>query len=194
MTLELAVVRFRGEPAASAAFGTMRDRVGTEAPWTGEVAIVERPHTDRMSIRGTFAGHYVDVEESDHISQPGAAKGAITGALVGAVLGPPGLAVGFALGGVVGGSAGRPTDTEAEPDGLVQELRDAVPRGDSAIVLLAAPEHVDAMLAVLPEKHESVLRRTLTVAQATAIIASVSSDPAASTGPSEAGGATPTAA
>jgi hypothetical protein len=49
--------------------------------------------------------------------------------------------------------------------------------------LLAAPEHVDAMLAALPEKHESILRRTLTVAQAAAILASVSQNPLASSGP-----------
>ena len=88
---------------------------------------------------------------------------------------------------------GRPTETETEPEGLVEELRDAVPRGHSAIALLAAPEHVDAMLAALDEKHESVLRRTLTVGQAAAILASVSTAPHASSGPSRAGEAAPSA-
>jgi len=185
MSLDLALIGFEGEPTASSVFGTMRDRVGTEAPWTQEVAVVEHAHNGRMSIRGTFDGHYVDVEESDHVSQSGAAKGALTGALIGAVLGPPGWAAGFALGGVIGGDVGRPTETEPAPGGLVEELRSAVPRGRSAIALLAAPEHVDAMLAALDEKHESVLRRTLTVAQAAAILASVSSSPQASSGPSE---------
>jgi uncharacterized membrane protein len=183
MSLDLALIVFAGEPTASSVFGTMRDRVGTEAPWTAEVAVVEHGRNDRMSIRGTFDGHYVDVEEGDHVSQSGAAKGALTGALIGAVLGPPGWAVGLALGGIIGGDVGRPTETETAPEGLVKDLRDAVPRGHSAIALLAAPEHVDAMLAALPEKHESILRRTLTVAQAAAILASVSQNPLASSGP-----------
>lgn len=183
VTLDLALIGFRGEPTASSVFGTMRDRVGTEAPWTHEVAVIEHGHNNRVSIRGTFDGHYVDVEESDHVSQSGAAKGALTGVLIGAVLGPPGWAVGFALGGIIGGDVGRPTETEVAPEVLVAELRDAVPRGQSAIALLAAPEHVDAMLAALHEKHESVLRRTLTVAQAAAILASVSEAPQASSGP-----------
>ena len=193
MSLDLALVGFRGEATASSVFGTMRDRVGTEAPWTLEAAIVERARNGRMSIRGTFDGHYVDVEESDHVSQPGAAKGALTGALIGAVFGPPGWAVGLALGGTIGAEVARPTETEIAPEGLVEELRGAVPHGHSAIALLAAPEHVDAMLAALHEKHESVLRRTLTVAQAAAMVAAVSSAPKASSGPSEAGESTPTA-
>jgi uncharacterized membrane protein len=183
MTLDLALIGFVGEPTAASVFGTMRDRVGTEAPWTQEVAVVERAHNGRMSIRGTFDGHYVDVEESDHVSQPGAAKGALTGALIGAVFGPPGWAVGFALGGTIGAEVGRPAEIEVAPEGLVQELRAAVPRGHSAIALLAAPEHVDAMLVALEEKHDSVLRRTLTVAQAAAILASLSPTPQASAGP-----------
>ncbi|HEY1775655.1 MAG TPA: DUF1269 domain-containing protein [Solirubrobacteraceae bacterium] len=183
MSLDLAVIGFEGEPTASAVYGTMRDRVGTDAPWTNEVAIVEHAHNGRMSIRGTFDAHYVDVEESDHVSQAGAAKGALTGALVGAVLGPPGWAAGFALGGIIGGDVGRPTETEPEPEPLVEDLRAAVPRGHSAIALLAAPEHVDAMLASLPEKHDPKLRRTLSVEQAAAILASLSSTPAASSGP-----------
>jgi uncharacterized membrane protein len=193
MSLDLALIVFEGEASASSVFGTMRDRVGDDAPWTHEAAVVEHRRNGRMSIRGTFDGHYVDVDESDHISQPGAARGALTGVLIGAVLGPPGWAAGFALGGIIGSQVARPTETETEPEGLVEELRDAVPREKSAIALLAAPEHVDAMLAALHEKHESVLRRTLTVGQAAAILASVSSAPRASSGPSRAGEATPNA-
>ena len=193
MGLDLALIGFAGETMASSVFGTMRDRVGADAPWTHEAAVVEHRSNGRMSIRGTFDGHYVDVDESDHLSQAGAARGALTGALIGAVLGPPGWAAGFALGGTIGSQIARPTETETEPEGLVEELRDAVPRGHSAIALLAAPEHVDAMLAALHEKHESVLRRTLTVGEAAAILASVSSAPHASSGPSRAGEAAPNA-
>lgn len=193
MGLDLALIGFGGETTASSVFGTMRDRVGPDATWTHEAAVVEHRHNGRMSIRGTFDGHYVDVDESDHLSQAGAARGALTGALIGAVLGPPGWAAGFALGGTIGSQIARPTETEAEPEPLVKELRDAVPRGHSAIALLAAPEHVDAMLTALDEKHESVLRRTLTVGEAAAILASVSTAPDASPGPSRAGEAAPSA-
>jgi uncharacterized membrane protein len=184
VSLDLALVSFKGEPAAASAFGTMRDRVGRTAPWTSEVAIVEHYHSGRMSVRGTFDGHYVDVEETDHVSVPGAGEGALTGAVVGVIFGPPGFAAGMVLGGLIGAEAGKPTEVEAEPELLVNELRDAVPRDHSAIALLAEPAHVDDMLSALGDSSGgTVVRRPLSAEQASALIASVAADPPASRGP-----------
>ena len=62
-----------------------------------------------MVIHGTIGGRFVDLNEMDHLSQPGAAKGAAAGMLLGTLLGgPAGLAPGIVLGAAVGGSAGRP--------------------------------------------------------------------------------------
>jgi hypothetical protein len=89
MSLDLALVGFKGQSTAASVYGTLRDRVGSAAPWTSEVAIVEHHGHDRMSVRGTFASRYVDVEETDHVSHPAAAEGALTGAVVGVIFGPP---------------------------------------------------------------------------------------------------------
>jgi uncharacterized membrane protein len=184
MSLDLALIGFKGESTAASAFGTLRDRVDSGAPWTSEVAIVEHLGRGRMSVRGTFAGHYVDIEETDHVSEPGAAGGALTGAVVGTIFGPPGLAAGLVLGGIVGAESGKPTEAEPEPKLLVDELREAVPSGHSAIALLADPAHVDAMLSALGESDQTtVVRRTLTAEQASSLIASVAADPPASGGP-----------
>jgi uncharacterized membrane protein len=188
MSLDLALVSFKGEDTAASVFGTLRDRVGTAAPWTREVAIVEHFGHDRISVRGTFAGHYVDVDEKDHVSQPGAAEGALTGAVVGVVFGPAGIAGGLVLGGIIGAEAGKPTEVESEPEPLIDELRTAVPRDHSAIALLAEPTHVDAMLSALGESEQvGVVRRALTPEQASALIASVAADPLASPGPTTEG-------
>ncbi len=64
-----------------------------------------------------------------------------------------------------------------------------MPKGSSAIVLLADAGHVDAMLDVLGESKGEVVRRTLTSAEEQSLIASVSATPAASAGPSDAGDA-----
>jgi uncharacterized membrane protein len=185
MGLDLALVRFGGQTAASAAFGTMRDRVGGDAPWTHEVALVEHHHNGRIALRGTFAGHYVDVDEEDHLSQPGAATGALTGGLIGLVFlgGPIGMAPGIVLGGAIGAESGKATEVEAEPEALVEELRAAVPRGSSAIVLLAEAGHVDAMLAAVEGGRGEVVRRTIDGDELEALVASVGTTPAASPGP-----------
>jgi uncharacterized membrane protein len=190
MSLDLALIGFKGQSTAASEFGTLRDRAGNAAPWTSEVAIVEHHGNDRMSVRGTFASHYVDVEETDHVSQPRAAEGALTGAVVGVIFGPPGLAAGLVLGGIAGAEAGKPTEVEPEPGPLIDELRAAVPSGHSAIALLAEPAHVDALLSALHESdHAAVVRRSLTAEQATALIASVAAEPPASGGPTVQGDA-----
>jgi uncharacterized membrane protein len=184
VSLDLALVGFKGESTAASAFGTLRDRVGRTAPWASEVAIIEHLGNDRMSVRGTFAGHYVDVEETDHVSFPGAGEGALTGAVLGVIFGPPGFASGLVLGGLIGAETGKPTELEPEPELLINELRDAVPRGHSAIALLAEPAHVDAMLSALGDSYDgAVVRRQLSAEQASALIASVAADPPASRGP-----------
>jgi uncharacterized membrane protein len=181
---------FKGESTAASEFGILRDRVGNGAPWTSEIAIVEHLGHDRISVRGTFAGRYVDVEETDHVSEPGAAEGALTGAVVGTIFGPPGLAAGLVVGGIIGAESGKPTEVEPEPELLIDELRKAVPSGHSAIALLADPTHVDALLSALAESdYATVVRRTLTAEQASSLIASVAADPLASRGPTVQGDA-----
>jgi uncharacterized membrane protein len=103
---------------------------------------------------------------------------------VGAIFGPPGFASGLVVGGIIGAETGKPTELEPEPELLINELREAVPSGHSAIALFAEPAHVDAMLSALGESHQvAVVRRPLTAEQASALIASIAADPPASRGP-----------
>jgi uncharacterized membrane protein len=187
MDLDVAVVRFDGQNGAVSAFAAMRDRSHPEARWIHEIGFVERHHNGHILLRGTFAGHYVDFDESDHVSESGAGKGAVIGGLLGAVLGPAGIASGIAIGGTIGSETGRRSDVEIEPELLLDRLRAAVPRASSAIVLFASADDVDAMLAALPDDHAETARETLTSAQTSALQESLASTPPASPGPSEAG-------
>lgn len=193
MGLDLAIVTFHGQPAAAAAFGTLRDRAGG-APWTREAALVEHHrHKDQLVLQGTVAGHYVSVDETDHVSQPGAARGAVAGGLIGALFfgGPVGLAPGLIVGAALGAGAGRPDEVEAGVGSLGEDLRAAVPKGSSAIVVLAEPAHVDELLALVGEGQGEVTRRTLTDEEQRAIEAAVAASPAASAGPTTGGDAPP---
>jgi uncharacterized membrane protein len=185
MRLDVALVGFPTQHGAVSAFSASSEN----APWRQEVAFVERHHNGRVSVRGTFAGHYVDVEESDHTSEAGTLEGALTGTLVGAIfgLGLPGAAFGFVVGGAVGAVVGKPTEVESEPATLLDELRGAVPTGGSAVVLLAAPEHVDAMLAALADSGGEVTRRTLDADQSSRLERELKATPTASPGPSREG-------
>jgi uncharacterized membrane protein len=183
VSLDLVVVRFGGEATAAERYAAARERVtsrlsGSSPPqWTKDVGFVERHHNGRLVLRGTFAGHYVDVDESDQVSQKGAGEGAATGGILGVVLGPPGMAVGFLTGALVGAHLGGEKEVEAEPQALVDALREAIPKPSSAIVMFAPAPEVDELLAALGEDATDVVRRTLSEDEVAALEASLKSAP-----------------
>ena len=160
MSSELALLRFPTLEGAEQAFADVRERDG-HAPWMDELAFVEHHRSGRLVVRGTLAGHYVDSEEDGDVIGRDTGAGALTGALTGAIFGPPGLAVGLVTGAAAGGAAeaGRAEQLDGE---LFTEVRDAVPEGSSALVLLAKRRHVDAMIDAFRGTHARVaIRRTL---------------------------------
>jgi uncharacterized membrane protein len=175
MTLELALVVYPHAEGAEHAYSNAHS-ANRDAPWTHEVAFVEHHRRGRVVVRGAFAGHYVDVDERPDVIGGKTAKGALTGAVVGALFGPAGLAVGLVGGATVGGVE----LSEAVPelhDAFLDEVRADVPKGSSAIVLLAAPDHVDAMATALEASGGEARRRPLSEEAAEALAGAVANDP-----------------
>jgi uncharacterized membrane protein len=111
-------------------------------------------------MRGTFAGRYVDVDEQGDVIGKRTAEGALSGAVVGFFFGPAGLAVGL----VAGGSAGGLSESNHAPhlhDALLDDVRAEVSEKSSAVLLLASPEHVDAMVAAFEGRGGRLVRHRL---------------------------------
>ncbi len=160
-------------------YADAKERSSSAPRWAQKVGFVERHHDGRLVLRGTFAGHYVDVDEGDHVSQAGAAKGAVTAGLLGVLGGPPGIAVGLLVGALLGAQMGPPSDTEPEPQELAERLRRAIPPSSSAIVLCAEASDVDEMLAALGPSAEDVIRHSLTADEEARLEASLRATPPA---------------
>ena len=175
--LELAAVQFDHETSAASRYQDARERAGA-APWTANIGFVERHHNGRLLMRGVFAGHYVYVDESDRVSQPGAAEGGAAGGVLGALAGPPGIAVGLTLGAIVGARVGRTSDFELEPHALVERLREIVPPSSSAIVAIAPAPEIDEMLSALADGADYEFRRALSPGERAALELSLASAPA----------------
>ena len=82
---------------------------------------------------------------------------------------------------VGGGLAGSVAEENSGPQlrsAFFDEVRNDVQEGSSAVILLAAPEHVDAMVAALEGKGR-VVRRRLTSEAAAALEAAVAGNPPA---------------
>jgi len=185
MPLDFALLTFSGVNSAVKAFDAARDRSGPDASWPSEVGFVEHHENGHVVLRGTFAGHYVDVDEALHTSGRGTEEGVAIGAVIGTLVsGPLGLAVGSVLGGTIGSQVGQASQHDPEPGELVERLRSAVPRSASAIVVIADPHHVDDVIAAVGDSSGQLIRKTLTPEEAALTQASLSASPAASPRPS----------
>jgi uncharacterized membrane protein len=159
MSLDLTLVVFDHVGGAERAYA---DVMGASAasPWVHEIAFVEHHRHDRIVVRGTFAGRYVDVDdEADVVIGKRTAEGALTGAIAGVLFGPAGLAVGL-VGGATAGSVGDGREAHLH-DALIDDVRAEVPEKSSAILLLASPEHTDAMIAAFEGHRGRLIRHRL---------------------------------
>jgi uncharacterized membrane protein len=185
MSLDAVLVRFDGEGTAVLRYADAKDRLGPprrdqgQPDWTRDVGFIERRHNGRMRLRGTFVGHYLDVDESDAVSEGGLREGAATAGLIGVLGGPPGIAVGILLGGVIGAQVGHSREVEAEPDALAALLREAVPRSSSAIVMVSSAAEIDELVAALEPSAADAVRRTLSDEDTAALEASLEQAPPA---------------
>lgn len=177
MVLELAVIAFDDQIDAERAMGYL-EATTPEAPWLHELALTERARNGRITIRGTFAGHFLDVEPDGEVIGHSTAIGALTGAILGAALGPPGLAAGFVAGGSIGGYLQSRRDPAPQGE-LFEQIRVHVPRRASALVLLADESHVDALIRACRGLGGHAYRLVLTEEQADVLTSAVSSAPVA---------------
>jgi uncharacterized membrane protein len=179
--LEFAVIVYQHTGGAEQAYSRAPSEVDGVA-WAQEIAFVEHHRHDRLLVRGTFAGHYVDADDAQELLGRGTAEGAIAGGAVGLLFGPAGLAVGIVGGGMTGSLAQEHPETRLR-SAFFNELRSEVPEGSSALVMMAAPEHVDAMVAAVEGSNGRVVRHQLTPEAAAALRDAVADSPEAAPPP-----------
>lgn len=177
MSLELAILTFPHPEGAERAFAHVAP-TAADPPWLHELAFVERHRHDRITVRGTFAGRYVDIEGAGDVIGRDTIIGALTGAVVGAAFGPPGFAAGLVAGGALGGYVQSKHVPETHSE-LLEQIRVHVAESASAIVLLAAREHIDAMFSAFEGSGGEAYRRALTKEQAEQLQAGLTGAPPA---------------
>ena len=177
MSLDLALMVFDHVEGAERAY-THLPGASASGPWVHEIAFVEHHRHDRIVVRGTFAGRYVDIDEQGDAIGKRTAEGALTGAVVGGLFGPPGFAAGLVVGGTAGGLDEAAHVTHLH-DAFLDDVRAEVPVKSSAIVLLASPDHVDSMVAAFEGQGGRLVRHHLTPQAAQALEDAVAGRPRA---------------
>ena len=177
---ELAVLTFDHIEGAERAYADARGRAN-DAPWLREVVFVECHRHGRIVVRGTFAGHYLDVDDVADAIGHDTAVGAAAGALVGLAFGPPGFAVGLVAGGIAGGVHETAAHTPEESGALFDEIRHDIPEGSSGIVALVSADDSAALIETLHERAVRLTHHRLSDAEAAALRAAVVQAPPAAT-------------
>ena len=157
--IEVGIATFSGIHAAEHAFAEARDGE-PGAGWLGDAAFVEVHRRDRIVVRGTVLGHYVDVDGLGDVIGPDTAAGAVTGAVAGLLLGPPGLAAGLVGGATAGGAVEASQSTDPQGPAF-DAIREHVPDGSSAVVVVADPERTRAMYRALFSAADTFVRYRL---------------------------------
>jgi uncharacterized membrane protein len=177
---ELAVLTFDHIEGAERAYADARGRAN-DAAWLREVVFVECHRHRRVVVRGTFAGHYLDVDDVADAIGHDTAVGAVAGVVVGLAYGPPGFAVGLVAGGMTGGVHDSAVHTPEESGALFDEIRHDIPEGSSGIVALVSADDSAALIEALHERAVRLTHHRLSDAEAAALQAAVVQAPPAAT-------------
>ena len=177
---ELAVLTFDHIEGAERAYADARGRAN-DAPWLREIVFVECHRHGRIVVRGTFAGHYLDVDDVADAIGHDTAVGAVAGAVVGLAFGPPGFAVGLAAGGIAGGVHESTAHAPEEHGALFDEIRHDIPEGSSGIVALVSAGDSAALIEALHERATRLTHHRLSDAEAATLQAAVVEAPPAAT-------------
>jgi uncharacterized membrane protein len=177
---ELAVLTFDHIEGAERAYADARGRAN-DAPWLREIVFVECHRHGRIVVRGTFAGHYLDVDDVADAIGHDTAVGAVAGAVVGLAFGPPGFAVGLAAGGIAGGVHESAVHAPEEDGARFDEIRHDIPEGSSGIVALVSADDSAALIEALHERATRLTHHRLSDAEAATLQAAVVQAPPAAT-------------
>lgn len=139
MSIEMAVVTFEGTHTAERELSDLR--ASRDDAWLTEVAVLEHHRGGRFSMKATTP----DYGEKGHVGA-GATMGGLTGLALGAIAGPLGLVFWGTMGAMSGGALGD-TGSRGAFDPLVEQVKDALPRNSSALILAAEPSTAEEFIA-----------------------------------------------
>ncbi len=159
MALKLGVVIHSGSGRAAEVLHGYQVLHPEDDGWSYNVGIIERHNSGRVSIYGAVGS---DEFWDDEGAKPlfGLSAGGVTGALIGALAGPAGMAVGGAVGSALGGLVGA-ADEEVNDQPVLDVIRSKLPKGSSALVLLADEGNVDRLIAAVGKNAREVYQQSV---------------------------------
>jgi uncharacterized membrane protein len=156
--MEVCILKFKKADQAEEALTKLVNEQADQNPWLHEVGIIKRPLVGRISIRATYS-ESPEIREGD-IASKLAEAGKWTGYLVGSLAGP----LRARIAALRLKRAVAPVAKQVENLLLgIDDIKDLLPRGSSALVLAASAEICDGMVELFSPWQPEVIRRDLVV-------------------------------
>jgi len=154
--MEICILKFDGTHAAEDALKEVSDAEADRRPWLHEVGVISRPLVGRLTIRASYQDEKEVAYKEGDVAKRAGDIGAYTGYLLGSLVGPFRAALLSLEGSDLAGGA------VAEKEKLlfhIDEIKKTLPRGSSALVLIAETPICDEMTQVFASYDPQVVRR-----------------------------------
>jgi uncharacterized membrane protein len=156
--MEICILKFEGSREAQDALSAVIDSQGDRNPWLSDVGVIARPLVGRVRIGATFPdGKSKTLHEGD-LADAVSDLGAYTGYFLSALAGPLGSMIGSVHAAMLAGAQGGELESKLFH---LDELKKALPRDSSALVLIAQPEVCDQLVELFNEYEPKVIRRNV---------------------------------
>ena len=154
--MEVCILKFADTDDADDALKEVVNAQADRTPWLHEVGVVKRPLLGRISIRATFTDDQeTEVREGD-LAAKVANAGGMTGYLIGSLVGPLHADMALMEGELRAQRAGKTLENKLL---RTDDIKSVLPRGSSALVLIAAPEINDQLVPLFDKWSPEVIRR-----------------------------------
>ncbi len=152
--MEVCVLKFKKADQAEEVLTKLVSEHGDEAPWAHEVGVIKRPLIGRISIRTTY-DDAAPLREGD-IASTVSDAGKWTGYLLGSLAGPMHARLNALRAKRVVAPVAKWIERALTG---IDDIKEWLPRGSSALILVAAPETCEQMVRAFAPEHPEAIRR-----------------------------------
>jgi len=155
--MEICILKFSDTHDADKALDEVLEADGSRRPWLHEVGVVKRPLLGKISIRATFGDDEkpTEVKQGDLASRA-VEPGAMTGYMIGSLVGPLHADMAALEGADRASYAAAAVENKLM---FVDEIKQVLPRGTSALVLVGAEDTNDEFVALFSDFEPEIIRR-----------------------------------
>jgi uncharacterized membrane protein len=156
--VEICILKFDETDGAEEALKDVRDVEGDKQPWLHEVGVIARPLLGRVRVTLNFPdGKSKTLHEGD-LADAATDMGGLSGYYLSALAGPLGPMFGSVHGALFAGEEAGEVENQLFH---LDDLKKALPRDSSALVIVGSPQLCDAMVKAFESYGPKVIRRNV---------------------------------